>query len=120
MTEIASRPLLIVDDDPRVLQTRGELLADFDVEFVPALSADEAIARLGASAFRGVVTDGLEGEWTRVVDVADECDTPSILVSGSDEQVLLAKERGLVTFLKGSYRAVELMTFLETFGLSKA
>jgi DNA-binding NtrC family response regulator len=111
----APRRILLVDDDPNVLEISLEVLAMSGFEIVTATDGEQALARLHAGErFAALVTDhsmpGLSGldlvRQARALDPGMHC----LLVTGYGDTV----EGGIeVTFLRKPFRVVELAAAVE-------
>lgn len=84
-----SEKILVVDDMPDWLHTTLGVLSDEGIDAVGASSVEEAEKILAEGGVTKVVTDGLEGEWKKVVQAAKEL--PVTVLTGNskikDEEV---------------------------------
>lgn len=107
--------ILLVDDDPAVLELTGELLGMAGYTVAAETSGSRAIARLDAGeAFDALVTDhsmpGMTGEELilRVRLLAP--DLPCLLVTGHGETIELARP---IAVLRKPFRAAQIAAAIE-------
>jgi CheY-like chemotaxis protein len=103
MTEPDKVRILAVDDHEGWRYTLGEGLAALGLEHEVVGDTDTAVERLQTGAFTGVITDGLDGDWTRVVEAAREAGTAPVLVSADEAALAIADEDHIPAFDKGRY-----------------
>ena len=112
--------ILVVDDQPRNLDTLEAMLGDCDCTLIRATSADEALLTMVRHEFAALVLDIRMPELTGlgVLEAleADGLSTRVILLTGSasDEQIVTAVERGAWGILLKESAAGTLLTCLET------
>lgn len=93
--QIHDGKILAVDDESMWLTILGEVLEDSGVPFALSENADDAVDLLRGGEFTGVLTDGLAGEWRRVVEAAKEAGALAVLVSGDFRQIDAAEQQGV-------------------------
>ncbi len=116
----AFRPrLLLVDDEPRLLQSLHDLLADRGWELVTATTGEEAIAQLARLRFDLVLLDlrlpDISGHGVMDFIKATSIDTRVIVLSGDVEieAAIGALKRGAYDFLRKPYPREELLNTIE-------
>ena len=89
---------MIVEDSENWQSLLPILFEDEGVEAIVVDSAEKARIALEEGGFTEIITDGLEGEWTDVVDNAG--DVPVRLLSGDGRDKKLAESKGIPFFNK--------------------
>lgn len=107
MTEPDKARILAVDDHEGWRQTLGEGLAALGLEHEVVGDTDTAVERLQTGEFTGVITDGLNGEWPRVVQAAREVGTAPVLITMDESALTTADEGGISAFDKGCYNPTQ-------------
>ena len=109
--------LLIVDDDPTLLDVLSELFSGMEVH--PAASAEEALDRLSRGEYDVVVTDismpGMSGETLLGFIKTNSPATPVIFISGSKDRDLAQRLRvkGAADFLSKPFDLAEIRRTVE-------
>ena len=113
---MSARRILLVDDDPSVLELTGELLGMAGYTVVPETTGRAAIDRLEAGeTFDALVTDHSMPEMTgeelvlRVRLLAP--DLPCLLVTGHGDAIELAQP---IKVLRKPFRGTQLASAIET------
>ncbi len=90
------RLVLVVDDEPSLLAQYSLGLEMMGIAFIALSNAQEAIQRINEGGVTEVVTDGLDGEWYRVVQSAQAAGIKTItLVTGTAELATWATQLGI-------------------------
>ncbi|MDR3368393.1 EAL domain-containing protein [Rhodoferax sp.] len=116
-TQILQKParVLLVDDEPRLLESLGELLANRGLILVSASSGTEAIAQLSRDVFDLVILDLRMPDITghEIMDYMNvhQMDANVIITSGDSgiEAAIGALRRGAYDFLRKPYPREELL-----------
>jgi diguanylate cyclase (GGDEF)-like protein/PAS domain S-box-containing protein len=116
-TQIVQKParVLLVDDEPRLLESLGELLKSRNLILVSANSGTEAIAQLSREAFDLVILDLRMSDITghEIMDYMNvhQMDANVIITSGDSgiEAAIGALRRGAYDFLRKPYPREELL-----------
>ena len=119
MTQREEPTLLLVDDEPRMLQSLRDLMVASGYKVVTALGGQEAVARLNDSAIDVMLLDlkmpGFSGH--QVMDYVDEknIDTTVIVVSGetSFDSMSQVLRRRAYDYIKKPYAPDELLHTVE-------
>lgn len=97
--------ILIVDDEPELVELFTEMVRDFGYNVDSCLSAEEALARFPQNSYHAVLCDidlkGMNGIQLLESLVAKEVDVPFIIITGntSPQIILRALRAGAVDFL---------------------
>jgi DNA-binding NtrC family response regulator len=110
MSEHLQGRILAVDDEESWRGILGRQLASAEVDHIIAENADEAVRLMEPDAFTGVITDGLEGEWTKVYSSANITDTGIVVLSGSADVLEHAQRMGIDAYNKNN---IELSMFAD-------
>lgn len=115
-----ARPrLLLVDDEPRLLQSLHDLLAGRDFELVTAACGQEAISQLSRLQFDVVLLDlrlpDISGHAVMDFIKSTSIETHVIILSGDVEieAAIGALKRGAYDFLRKPYRHEELINTID-------
>lgn len=105
--------ILVVEDDvseAREYQKAGQSAGN---EVVIASSADEVAELIAESDFSLIVTDGLFGQWSEVLEAGSQKGVRTVVVSGSEHVIESARSQGaevIEKYLENYRRIIELFT----------
>ena len=115
--------VLLVDDDPQVVDLLTAILEGEDIAVTSASTAAESIAALESSTFHVIFLDlimlgGTGVELLKAVDKQDK-KTPVVLVTGAGDADLIneAMDHGPVTLIRKPLRVKQLRQVLEVLGV---
>jgi PAS domain S-box-containing protein len=104
------KPVLLVDDEPAVVQMEGRILASVGMEAVAASGVTQAKRRLAEASFEAILLDyGLpDGSCWEVVEIAKSLKppVPVVLVTGEGDEATVAEgfRRGISDYLSKADR----------------
>ncbi len=117
--------VLLVDDDPQVVDLLGTILEGEDISVTSASTAAEGISKLEASSFQAIFLDlimpgGSGVEVLKAVETQDH-KTPVVLVTGAGDATLIdeAMDHGPVTLIRKPVRVKQVRQVLEVLGVHK-
>ena len=115
--------VLLVDDDPQIVDLLTAILEGEDIEVTSASTAAEGIAKLESSSFQVIFLDlimpgGTGVELLKAVE-KQEKKTPVVLVTGAGDTDLIneAMDHGPVTLIRKPLRVKQVRQVLEVLGV---
>jgi CheY-like chemotaxis protein len=117
--------VLLVDDDPQVVDLLTAILEGEDLTVASASTAAEGIAKLEASAFQAIFLDLIMpgGTGIDLLEAVEqkELKTPVVLVTGAGDANLIneAMDHGPVTLIRKPVRVKQVRQVLEVLGVHK-
>ena len=123
MSSNSTSSVLLVDDDPQVVDLLTAILEGEDIAVTSASTAAEGIAELESSSFQIIFLDlimpgGTGVELLKAVDKQDK-KTPVVLVTGAGDVDLIneAMDHGPVTLIHKPLRVKQVRQVLEVLGV---
>jgi len=117
--------VLLVDDDPQVVDLLTAILEGEDISVTSASTAAEGIAKLQDSSFQAIFLDlimpgGSGVELLKAVE-AQSIKTPVVLVTGAGDSNLIeeAMDHGPITLIRKPVRVKQVRQVLEVLGVQK-
>jgi CheY-like chemotaxis protein len=117
--------VLLVDDDPQVVDLLTAILEGEDITVASAATAAEGIAKLESSTFQAIFLDlimpgGTGVELLKAVEL-QEIETPVILVTGAGDAALIneAMDYGPITLIRKPVRVKQVRQVLDVLNVQK-
>jgi CheY-like chemotaxis protein len=121
----ANPQVLLVDDDPHVVDLLTAILEGEDISVTSASTAAEGISKLESSTFQVIFLDlimpgGSGVDLLKAVEI-QELKTPVVLVTGAGDSDLIdeAMDHGPITLIRKPVRVKQVRQVLEVLGVQK-
>jgi len=99
--------ILAVDDDTAYRHLLGMKLGSYGLRHVVVESADRATEVMLPETYTGVITDGLFGQWDKVVNAADHLGIRAVVLTADEDLVKDLVRQGQPAVYKVEDYAIE-------------